>query len=61
MNSLSWGFEIINPEPIDTQETIFYIDLRDYEWDIRGDAWTQIEHVYPYAIEFDANTQAGSA
>ena len=59
VNSLSWGFEIINPEPIDTQETIFYIDLRDYEWDIRGDAWTQIEQVYPYAIEFDANTQAG--
>ena len=41
------------------QETIFYIDLRDYEWDIRGDAWTQIEQTYPYAIEFEASTQAG--
>ena len=59
VNSLSWGFDIHNPEPIDTAGTIFYIDLRDYEWDIRGDAWTQIEGVYPYAIEFDAGTQAG--
>ena len=59
VNSLSWGFEIIRPQPIDAAATIFYIDLRDYEWDIRGDAWTQIEQAYPYAIEFDANTQAG--
>ena len=59
VNSLSWGFEIIRPQPIDAAETIFYIDLRDYEWDIRGDAWTQIEQAYPYAIEFDASTQAG--
>ena len=59
VNSLSWGFEINNPEPIDAAKTIFYIDLRDYEWDVRGDAWTQIEQAYPYAIEFDATTQAG--
>ena len=58
INSLSWGFHVINPEPIDDAETIFYIDLRDYEWDVRGDAWTQIENVYPYTIEFDAETQA---
>ena len=59
INSLSWGYQVINPEPIDLAETIFYIDLRDYEWD-RGDAWTQIENenVYPYKIEFDAETQA---
>ncbi len=59
VNSLSWGFEIINPVPIDAKGTIFHIDLRDYEWDIRGDAWTQIENVYPYAVEFNANSQAG--
>ena len=56
VNSLSWGFQIINPEPIDTAKTIFYIDLRDYEWDTR-DAWTQIEAVYPYLIDFDEVTQ----
>ncbi|MCY3742660.1 MAG: leucine-rich repeat domain-containing protein [Candidatus Poribacteria bacterium] len=58
VNSLSWGFDIHNPIPIDDAETIFYIDLRNYEWDIR-DAWTQIENVYPYAITFDEQTQAG--
>ncbi len=57
VNSLSWGFDIRNPQPIDGAETIFYIDLRDYEWDLR-DAWTQIENAYPYEIEFDADTQA---
>ena len=44
------------PLPIDPQETIFYIDLRRYEWD-RNDAWTQIETAYPYHISFDAPTQ----
>ncbi len=56
VNSLSWGFTVVKPEPIDAQGTIFYIDLRDYEWDTR-DAWTQIETVYPYVIEFDETTR----
>ena len=58
VNSLSWGFDIHNPRPIDAAETIFYIDLRNYDWDLR-DAWTQIENVYPYTIAFDEETQAG--
>ena len=58
VNSLSWGSEIIKPVPIDGRRTIFYIDLRRYEWDVR-DAWTQIEQEYPYSIEFDSETQAG--
>ena len=57
VNSLSWGFTIIKPEPIDPQRTIFYIDLRDYEWDLRA-AWTQIEDAYPYRIDFDATIHA---
>ena len=56
VNSLSWGHQVIKPEPIDTQETLFYIDLRHYEWDVQ-DAWTQIENVYPYHIPFAAPTQ----
>ncbi len=57
VNSLSWGFEIHNPEPIGAKNTIFYIDLRDYEWD-RVDAWTEIENAYPYAIEYNEVTQS---
>ena len=59
VNSLSWGVDVINPTPIDEQETIFYIDLRHYEWDVRNEPWTQIEREYPYSIDFDPQTQAG--
>ena len=51
VNSLSWGSGIINPQPIDPQATIFYIDVRHYEWD-RNDGWTKIEEAYPYHISF---------
>ena len=59
INSLSWKFEITNPTPIDEAQTIFYIDLRRYEWNTTTDVWPQIEQVYPYNIEFDPETQAG--
>ena len=55
VNSLSWGAEVINPQPIDALETLFYFDLRKYEWDIR-DAWRQIETVYPYTVEYAAES-----
>ena len=56
VNSLSWGSTVTNPQPIDPHGTIFYIDLRHYEWD-RNDGWGQIEAEYPYHISFDAPTQ----
>ena len=58
VNSLSWGLTVTNPQPIDSQATIFYIDLRHYEWD-RNDGWTKIEEAYPYHIPFDAPVQTG--
>ena len=58
VNSLSWGLDVINPIPIDPQATIFYIDLRHYEWDV-NDAWSKIEEAYPYHISFDAPAQLG--
>ena len=54
VNSLSWGSGIINPQPIDPQATIYYIDLRHYEWDV-NDGWTKLEEAYPYHISFDAD------
>ena len=56
INSLSWGSTVINPQPIDPEETIFYIDLRNYEWDV-NDGWRTIETEYPYHIGYDAPTQ----
>ena len=57
VNSLSWGREVIIPQPIDAEETIFYIDLRDYEWEIGTNRWTLIEAEYPYQIQFKAPTE----
>ena len=57
VNSLSWGREVIPLQPIDSAETIFYIDLRDYEWEIGSNRWTQIEAKYPYHIDFNAPSQ----
>ena len=59
VNSLSWKLEITNPIRIDEAQTIFYIDLRRYEWNTTTDVWTQIEQAYPYNIAFDPETQAG--
>ena len=57
VNSLSWGRKVINPRSIDPKETVFYIDLRDYEWEIGTNRWTMIEAESPYNIEFNAPTQ----
>ncbi len=56
VNSLSWGFDIHNPQPVDAAETVFYIDVRNYEWD-KQDAWSQIEDAYPYGMEFEGKPQ----
>ena len=55
VNSLSWGSGITNPHPIDPQATIYYIDLRHFEWDV-NDGWTKLEAEYPYHIAFDTQT-----
>ena len=56
VNSLSWELEIVNPQPIDTEQTIYYIDIRDYDWD-KSEAWTELEQEYPYHIAFNAPEQ----
>ncbi|MCY4553250.1 MAG: SUMF1/EgtB/PvdO family nonheme iron enzyme [Candidatus Poribacteria bacterium] len=56
VNSLSWGAEVIKPTPIDQEETIFYIDLRHYEWDIKSDRWYKIEQAYPYGVQLKSST-----
>ena len=59
VNSLSWGRNVVNPEPIDTEETIYYIDLRRYQWEQGTDRWTQIEETYPYSLNFTLETETG--
>ncbi len=56
VNSLSWEGQIVNPQPIDTEQMIYYIDVRDYDWD-KSEAWTELEQEYPYHIAFNAPEQ----
>ena len=58
VNSLSWGSKVVKPTPIDPEETIFYIDLRYYEWDIKNDKWYKIEQAYPYNGQLKSSTYA---
>ncbi len=56
VNGLSWELQIVNPQPIDTEQTIYYIDIRDYDWD-KSEAWAELEQEYPYHIAFNAPEQ----
>jgi hypothetical protein len=61
INALSQGTQIVAPRSIDKYETVFRIDLRDFEWDASGtrsDKWEVLVAGNPYAIEFvdDAST-----
>ena len=49
VNSLSWGNEVVVPQPINGQPMIFRIDLRDYQWNDR--TWDRILEAYPYKLE----------
>jgi len=51
VNSLSWGREIVVPEPIDPDRTVLRIDLRSYKWTDNG-AWDLIIAADPYAVRY---------
>ncbi|HWO00989.1 MAG TPA: hypothetical protein VNS63_17140 [Blastocatellia bacterium] len=48
VNSLSWHREITTATPIDEAQTLFRIDLRDYNW--TAATWNLILSVYPYGV-----------
>jgi len=50
VNSLSWGRDVTVPKPIDSNKTIFRIDLRDFEWDEK--IWDAILAANPYGLTF---------
>ena len=57
VNSLSWGGGIVSPVSIDLERTIFYVDIRDYGWDIGTEKWSEVERLYPYKFDFNPETQ----
>ncbi len=48
LNSLSWHREIAAPMPVNPLQTVFRIDLRDYQW--TATTWDSLLQVYPYGI-----------
>lgn len=48
INSLSYNAKITRPVAIDEAQTIYRIDLRDYDWD--DDLWETVISYYPYGI-----------
>jgi hypothetical protein len=50
INSLSRGSSIVAPVPIDADDTIFRIDVRDYGWN--AGTWAAIVAADPYAIDY---------
>jgi serine/threonine-protein kinase len=50
VNSLSWKPEIVVPAPIDRDQVVLALDLRDVGWDERG-LWFEILTRYPYGLK----------
>jgi hypothetical protein len=50
LNSLSYQPDICLPVPVDVEETVFRIDLRDFGWD--SSLWSFLTSQYPYGIHF---------
>lgn len=48
VNSLSMNAKITVPKAIDEAETIYRLDLRDYNWN--AEQWEQVVSYYPYGI-----------
>jgi len=75
LNMLSIDPTITEPVPVNQDETLYRIDLRDYQWDrgisVNGtafaDVWEAIADANPYAVEFegddadDAKDDSGTA
>lgn len=55
INSLSRGRTVVSPTAVDADKLIYRIDLRDYLWD--NTTWTQLEALYPYAVNYDQDSR----
>lgn len=55
LNSLSFGQQVVEPEPVDSAGTVLRIDLDDYGWD--HETWAEITELYPYAVSYDEDSR----
>ena len=55
INSLSWRRKIVLPRSIDSEGTIFAVDVRQLNWDVTAEkVWQTITYNYPYGIRFES-------
>lgn len=51
LNSLSWNKNIVQPQPVDSHNTVLRIDTRTLGWD--EGVWQAIIEANPYSVKFD--------
>ncbi|MBW3597045.1 MAG: hypothetical protein KY475_07190 [Planctomycetes bacterium] len=70
INSLTWESEIVIPQPVDSGQTVYVVDLRDLDW-TDADHWSKLferndlggqerKIGYPYGIRFDLDPKLRS-
>ena len=58
VNSLSWDKDIALPTVIDREQTIFRIDIREYDWTDPAATWETILEGYPYGVDYSNSAYA---
>ncbi len=48
INSLSWNADLLIPQTLDPERTVFRIDMRDLNWNVH--MWEQVEEANPYFL-----------
>jgi hypothetical protein len=51
LNGLSWNKELFKLKAIDVNQTVFRVDIRDYQWS--EGVWRLLTDAYPYGILWD--------
>lgn len=51
VNSLTRSPRVTLPKPVDKDETVFVIDLRDFDWH-KGGLWNAVLREYPYGLDY---------
>jgi len=51
VNSLHWQGRLLRPEPIDAEQTVLAIDLKELGWD--KEAWRELILANPYGLRYD--------
>jgi serine/threonine-protein kinase len=57
LNSLSWEADVVVPQAIDKEQTVYTVDLRRLGW-TRGNLWHELLIGYPFGLRHDTDRDA---